>query len=198
MLYFGRSAQFYPNLYLFFSLTWVDVFLLLIAARTIIVSLKHGFVKGLYNVVSVVLIIILAIHSYIPFGYLLNEKLLVPESIKDSLAFYFLVIVFSLVFYCIRKGWNEILDVKLHPLLDEWGGYLLSFIRTYLLCACVFMGLLLAGDEQYRKNSKSSLSGRIFGVTAGKIYQVFAKSFVVYIAPDDTINYEVYSITDNF
>lgn len=174
--------------------SWVDLLMPLVVWRCVFTGRKSGLIVEAFKLLGILLGTFVTLHYYSSFSNFLDKNLSLHESIRDVYAFGLLAVCTHLLFSLIREGWLTILKIDLPILVDQWGGFILSAVRSYLICGLIFLALLTVKDDRIQFSTKNSLSAFFFKKTSLKIYHKAYFGFIHNLFPSEPINEEAFKL----
>ena len=176
------------------TINWVDVLIFVISIRIIYIGIKNGFVIEFFKWVGVLFSIFITFHYYSELARLLKSRLPISEAIAQSLCFGLLWLLVFLIFKLIREGMMLMLKMEAHPLLDKWGGLLVSFLRSILIGSLALVFLQVLGVEYITKNVKKSFVNSYLFDISPKVYEAWYDGFVDKFFPSEKLNLSVFKL----
>lgn len=176
------------------SFNWVDIFMAVLVAIIVFKGMRGGIVAELIKLFGVVCAIFVTLHYYSRFSEFLLVQFFGKDVSIEFFAFSFLAILIFVIFFFITKGWVMILRLKSYPVIDRWGGMILSLVRAYFVCGLMFLGLFLVEHSQVTPMAQRATSRYVFHAAAVDLYEVCHTILVTKIFPDEEINEEVFTL----
>ncbi len=173
------------------NINWVDLLIFFISMRIIYIGTKNGFVIEFFKWLGILFTIFITFHYYSELAKLLQSRLPISESIAQSLCFGLLWALLSLIFKLIREGLMLMLKMEAHPLLDKWGGLLVSILRSILIGSLVLVFLRVLGVEYITKNVKKSFVNSYLFDISPKVYEAGYDGFINKFFPSEKLNLSV-------
>lgn len=174
--------------------SWVDLIMPLVVLRCVLTGRKSGLIVEAFKLAGILFATFITLHYYSSFSIFLDKNLSLHESIRDVYAFGLLAVCTHLLFSLIREGWLIILKIDLPILVDQWGGLILSAVRSYLICGLIFLALLTVKDDRIQFSTKNSLSAFFLQKISLKIYHKCYFGFVHNFFPNEPVNEEAFKL----
>jgi len=187
MLYFTHSILNYP-LASILQFNALDLVVIAIFTRGIFVGRKSGLLSELIKLLGVITASFLTLHNYIIVSDVLASSFFVPDGAKYIVAFVLIATICILPFYLIRKAWILVLEVKVFPPVDRWGGLTCSLLKCYVYCALVTLAIYIGGSPQLKNDVRASISGSHFKDVSVNLYQVTFETVITRFFKNITYN----------
>ena len=178
------------------SFSWIDILMISIIGLGIYYGLRSNFLTEIFRLMGVSLATCVTLHYYSALAKFSKNYPIVPDGFHDIFAFCLLVFTILTIFSLFTEGWQIILELKFDPLLNKWGGFAFSLVRTYLLAGLVFLGLLVVGHPTLTKQTKESFSQVVFKNTSIGLYKSFYFGFLKPFFPNEHINEDVTNLVE--
>jgi len=163
-------------------INWVDVVTLIILLRTTYIGLDRGFSVEIFKFLGIILALAAGLNFYRPLSQFLAGHSFLPISLAQILSFLAVVFISVLLFKVIQLFFNAILKTEFVKWLDKIGGLILGIVRGILICALLFITLLLLPWNYPNYSIKQrSLSGSPILKVAETFYRF---TFKFYPGPD--------------
>ena len=176
------------------NINWVDLLLIGLGIRIIYIGIKNGFVDELFKCVGILSAIFITFHYYTPLAKLLHERIGLAESLLTVLCFGFLFAGVLLLFKLIREGITLVLKIQAHSILDRWGGFAVSLLRSLLAGSVVLISLQVSGIEYFQKNVKKSLFSLYLLDLSPDFYKAFYEGCISKFFPNEKFNPAVFQL----
>ena len=176
------------------SINWIDLLIIGFGVRIIYIGIKNGFVTELFKLAGVLCAIFITFHYYTGLAKLLHNHIPVSESLLVVSCFGVLLTLVLLLFKLIREGTMLIFKIQAHPLLDQWGGFVISILRSLLVGSLILISLQLFEIDYLQKNGKKSLFHPYLFDLSPKFYEGCYKGFVSKFFPNENLNPAVFKL----
>ena len=170
------------------NVNWVDLLIVLLLGRVVYIGIKKGFAVEAFKCIGVLSAAFFTLHYYSAFSKALEGRIPVPPANVDIVSYVFLWAFVIFAFKLIRNGVEVLFKMQAHPMLDMWGGLVLSVGRGFLLCSMTVLLLRLSGIGDFKKTTEASLSGSRLVVVAPKIYESIYNGFISKFFPSESLN----------
>ena len=185
------------NLFTFFGfLNWVDYFFVALFIKGIFLGRKNGIFKEFIHLVGYYCALNFALHYYYRFGNLLG-RFVVPTFIKEFVGFIVILVMIGVIFYLIHEGLSAVFRFDVHPRVFIWGGIVLSFLKSFLLCCAVYVLLLLFNNAAVYQSARNSFFSNFMRSYVLDSYGKFYSQFVSVFFSREPINYDLFEITSH-
>ena len=179
-----------------FGLNSIDFLMAFVVAAIVWIRRGDGLVVELVKLLGVVCSVFMALHYYTRFAHFLRVQFFGKEAAADLLAFILLSIPTLLIFFVISRGWDSILGIKTFKLLDCFGNIVLSFVRGYLICGLILLGLILSQHKYATPWAQQSISRLIFPEACVHLYRASYEGFVEKFFPGEPINRTIFTLME--
>jgi len=154
-------------------------------------GVKKGFAPEVFKCIGVLFATFFTLHYYSSFSKTLEGRVPVSSATNDVISYVFLWAFVIFAFKLIRNGFEVLFRMQAHPIVDMWGGLVLSAGRGLLLCSLTVLLLRLSGVDYLQKNSESSLGGSYLVVVAPSVYESIYDGFISKFFPSESLNITV-------
>ncbi|MDD5730673.1 MAG: CvpA family protein [Candidatus Omnitrophica bacterium] len=141
---------------------WVDILVLVLAARICYIGIKQGFPAELFKLPGTILAIYLSLHYYTMFSDIARDNMnlrIIPLEFLDLISFVILACLGYLFFIVLREVFARFLKMEAVPKLNKWGGCILSLARAYLLAGLIAYALAISTVGYLKDSVHRSYSG---------------------------------------
>ena len=176
------------------SFNWVDILIIVIAARVIFIGAQKGLVIELFKLIGIFLTTFFTLHFYIRLGKFLHKFLFIPVFLEETISFIFLVILFIVIFKFIRDGFLLLIKAEAQPTINQWGGAIVGSLRSILICGLIINLFFVIGTKYLANKAQNSFFGYYLVDLSPKIYEACYKGFVSKLFPNEEYNKEVFSL----
>lgn len=145
------------------QINWVDILVLLVAARVCYIAAKRGFFIELFKLLGTVLGIYLAFHYYTLVSDWVGKRIKIPGMPLDFFDFIFFIILFLLgyaIFILLRETFTHLVKTEVLPKLNAWGGFILGIGRAVLLSSLIIYMLAISSINYLKNSVVTSYSGK--------------------------------------
>jgi uncharacterized membrane protein required for colicin V production len=167
-----------------------------LVGRIVFMGMKSNIGLEFLGLLGAIVSTFVTLHYYVRLSKFLHESVFVPKDVSEVLAFIILWLTIYVVFKLIISGWSLILKGEAHPIIDKWGGLIISFLSSVLVCGLFFMLFLLAGNDYMRKISKQSFTGYYLVDISPTVYGWMYDQGVSKYFPDEPLNADVFHLKD--
>ncbi|HLD69555.1 MAG TPA: CvpA family protein [Candidatus Omnitrophota bacterium] len=174
------------------SINWIDLLIIGFGIRIIYIGIKNGFAAELFKLAGVLCAIFVTFHYYSGLARLLHSYISVSESLLVVLCYGVLLTLVLLLFKLMREGAMALFKVQAHPLLDQWGGFVISLVRSLLVGSLVLVSLQIIPIDYLQKNGKKSFFHPYLFDLSLKFYEGCYKGVVSKFFPNERLNPAVF------
>lgn len=152
------------------------------------VGRRGGFISELLRLVGIVFSTFIILHYYSVFGLFLKKQFFIPTAVNDFAAFAILTVTAIVVFFLIREGWLIVFKIEVKSAVNKWGGSILSFMTSLLMCSLLLLTLTLLDNSYINRHLKDSLSRVFLKNPSVIVYKACHKMLVYPFFPDEPVN----------
>lgn len=177
------------------KINWVDIVSLAICIRAVFIGIKTGFVVEFFKSLGILFSIFITLHYFSDLTVFASTQITFLELPTIAiLAFFLLWSLSTLIFKLIREGVQFAFSIQAHPVVDRWGGAILSALRGVIVCGMVFYALLLSYNPGIIKMARESLSKTAVSFIPTGIYTGIYYGFVVKFFPTERMSQEAVDV----
>ncbi len=170
------------------KINWVDIMIVLFGVRIIYIGIKNGFISELFKLIGVVFAIFITFHYYTQVADFFKDHTGLSENNAGFLSFGLLWAVVTLIFKFIRDGILLIFKIEALSLVDQWGGLLLSILRSALVGSMVLIFLMISNLGYWRSHAGKSFFNPYLIAVSPKIYKATYDGIVSKFFPTEKLN----------
>lgn len=176
------------------SFNWLDLVMAVVVAVTVYRGAVHGFVVEFFKVIGIFLATVISMHFFTYAANFLKEFLMMPLLWGQLVSYIIFSVLIILFFRVVGQGWLLILKVDGKAGFNQWGGTILAFFSSFLLCGLLFFGILMAGNQTLNKFARNSVSGYYLIDLAPNVYKAVYQGIIVPFFPDEGLNKKIFEI----
>ncbi len=177
------------------QIRWIDIFLILILGRIIFIGIKKGFITEAFKLLGLLVSIFVTFHYFGTLAKFVSDR---TSFVSDSTAkvFFFLLLltIVLLVFKLVREGSMVVIKMEAHPILDKWGGLIVSVVRGLLICSLVLVFFQVWDLEILNKHVKKSLLSSYVNDLSPGFYETCFNGFISKFFPNEKLNLSVFKL----
>jgi uncharacterized membrane protein required for colicin V production len=165
----------------FNQFNWVDIFVFVILARTVYISLKNGLATEFFKALGVVSAVYLSLHYYTPIAKFICERIgnkNPPLEVIKFITFLSLTSIGYSIFFLLRLLMCRFVKAEINPVLNKWTGLVVGVARFFMLASLTLFALFLTPGTYFKKSILTSYSGKYLVIVAPATYSWFWKSIM--------------------
>lgn len=155
---------------------------------------KCLFFTELFSLMGIGLAALISLHYYVRLSDLISKRFLIPD-LSCQIIVYALLVVF--LGFLLSIGFESLVAVfklEAHPLIDQWGGFLVGFFKIYFVIGLIFLGLYVSQKKMIVKAASQSLAQHLFGNLSTDFYDSCFDKIIVKIIPSAKKNMKVFEV----
>lgn len=179
------------------NINWIDVLIVLCVCRVIYIGTKSGFVVELLKFIGLLFAVFVTFHYYSDLAKFLHNSITLSSVYLEILCFGFLLSVILFLFKLIREGMMIILKVQAHPILDKWGGLVISVLRGFFVASLILVFSQILQIQYIDKTIKQSFFSDYLHDIAPNFYRTCYSSFIEKLFQSEKLNPSVFKLNNN-
>ena len=180
----------------FFSkINWIDIFIILLIARSFVVGIKRGIAVEVFKFLGTVASIFVSLQYYIKLAGILKVYLPLNIELVEDFCFLILAVVSYLAFVLLRNLFLLIFKFETVTVIEKILGFIIGFFRGVLFSSLILVFFVLINNSYLYKSINKSLMGNNILAVSGETYNfVFEKIAKNILPQQEKNNYEKFSI----
>jgi len=174
------------------SLNWLDLLMIIVIIAMVYRGAINGFVVEIFKVFGAGFATVISLHFYVRAAEFLQHFIALPLALGEIASFIIITIFIILLFRLVGQGWLLILKVEAKAGFSQWGGGLVAFFTSLLICSLLFFGMLQFGNSTLNKFVKHSISGHYLYDLSPNVYKATYEKLIVPFFPDEPFNQKAF------
>ncbi|MFH1656102.1 MAG: CvpA family protein [Candidatus Omnitrophota bacterium] len=174
------------------KLNWVDVAIIVVFVRIVFVGFRRGFTVEIFKLIATVCGIFISIHFYSSISKFVSLHSPLTAEFAGPIVLAGLFVIVLIIFKFIRDGLMFVFHIQPIPVIDKWGGLLLSLLRGYFVASIVILFIFLVPIDYFENSTKSSFSKEYLLELSPRTYAFVFENIYSKFSSSDKLNKEVF------
>lgn len=154
-------------------MTWVDVCVVLFILIVIQVGMNRGFIKEVFDILTIVGSFLIATHCFYWIGVLLRKVVPIPLAFANGIGFTLVFALFGVIFVYLGGALDLVAKIPGISLLNKAAGSFVAVIKGIVIVWTFFLLLsMLPLSDNGRNLLHHSVTVRLVQATTGMFHQV--------------------------
>ncbi|HPL83073.1 MAG TPA: CvpA family protein [Candidatus Omnitrophota bacterium] len=153
---------------------WLDILILIVISRVCYIALKNGFTAEFFKIFGTLMAVYISMHYCVLLAdYAIRVASFDAKASLEIIYFIFFVALASsgyLLFFLLRKAFDNFVKIETVSALNKWGGLILGALRSILLVSLIAFAMVVSSVPYFKNSVKNSYLGQRLVLAAPDTY----------------------------